>query len=121
MEPVVVNFKGPGWISLLGIRPFYLGIEKSFYNTTGIQRAKWESGLDNSPMHDHIPFDSIHTHMMALADVGLMSIYVADCNALAFIASETGRTKEKKELLERGEKYKQKLNTLTPVLSFTLS
>jgi len=90
----------------------YPGMEKSFYNTTGIQRAKWESGLDNSPMYDHVPFDSIHTHMMALADVGLMSIYVADCNALAFIASEIGRTKEKKELLERGEKYKQKLNTL---------
>lgn len=89
----------------------YPGMEKSIYKDSGITRAKWESGLDNSPMYDNVPYDK-NTHMMPLADVGLMSLYIADCNALAFLASETGRKKEQLEIETRAKKYKEKLKTL---------
>ncbi|MFU8779818.1 MAG: MGH1-like glycoside hydrolase domain-containing protein, partial [Kiritimatiellia bacterium] len=48
-----------------------------------------ESGLDNSPMYDDVPFDS-DKHLLMLADVGLMSLYIADCRALADLAKRIG-------------------------------
>lgn len=89
----------------------YQGMNQSIYSDSGITRAKWESGLDNSPMYDSIPYNP-QTHMMDLADVGLMSLYIADCDALANLASEIGRTNERRELLQRAEKYRNKLNSL---------
>ena len=80
-----------------------------FVNT--VQGARYESGLDNSPMYDDAPYDASR-HVMELADVGLMSLYIADCNALAQIASELGRTAEEKELKDRAEKYTRSLNRL---------
>ena len=76
-----------------------------------VQGARYESGLDNSPMYDDAPYDSSR-HVMELADVGLMGLYVADCNALAQIAGELGRTAEAKELQERAQKYSQSLASL---------
>ena len=76
-----------------------------------LQAAKYESGLDNSPMYDDAPFDA-GTGRMHLADVGLMGMYVADCDALAEIAGELGRTAEAQELRTRGERYRAKLQTL---------
>ncbi len=69
------------------------------------------SGLDNSPMFDDAPFDR-NTHQMLLADVGLLSLYVADCDALAEIAATLGRSAEARELTKRGEKYRAALGTL---------
>ena len=48
-----------------------------------------ESGLDNSPMYDSVTYNH-QTHQLEFADVGLMGMYVADCDALAKIA-EIGR------------------------------
>lgn len=76
-----------------------------------LQAAKFESGLDNSPMYDDAPFDS-GTGRMRLADVGLMGLYVADCDALAEIAGDLGKTAEGQELRTRGERYRAKLRTL---------
>lgn len=73
--------------------------------------AKWESGLDNSPMFDDAVFDTI-SHRLMQADVGLMSLYVADCRSLAEIAAVLGKTEIEKELTQRGEKYATKLETL---------
>jgi putative isomerase len=73
--------------------------------------AALESGLDNSPMYDDIPFDTI-SNQLKLADVGLMSLYVMDCEALADIAGEIGKDEIKKELLERADKYRKNLNKL---------
>jgi neutral trehalase len=79
---------------------------------TGNHRAaSYESGLDNTPMHDGVPFDST-TQTLAQGDVGLMGLYVGDCDALAFIAAEIGRTREAEELKTRGETYRQKLATM---------
>jgi neutral trehalase len=44
--------------------------------------------------------------------VGLMSLYIADCDALAKIAGELGKTAEAKELRERGVRYRAKLETM---------
>ncbi len=75
------------------------------------QGAIYESGLDNSPMYDAAPFDA-GTGKVMLADVGLMSEYVADCNALAKIAAILNRPSEEKELRERADFYRASLATL---------
>jgi putative isomerase len=76
-----------------------------------LQGAKYESGLDNSPMYDDAPFDAA-TGKMHVADVGLMGLYIADCNALADIASAIGRGTEEGELRSRSALYTAKLQTL---------
>jgi neutral trehalase len=73
--------------------------------------AKWESGLDNSPLFDDAVFNE-ETHVLELASVGLMGLYVADCQKLAEIAHILGREDEARELEERGERYTDKLRTL---------
>lgn len=75
------------------------------------EAASNESGLDNSPMYDEVPFDTVN-HMLAIADVGLMSLYIADCEALADLALVLRRTSEVTELRERAEKYRKALKTL---------
>ena len=76
-----------------------------------LQAAKFESGLDNSPMYDDAPFDP-KSHRMLLADVGLMSLYIADCDALAEIAAELGKSSETSELRARSATYRAALRTL---------
>lgn len=55
--------------------------------------AALESGLDNSPMYDDIPFNK-EKRCLELADVGLMSLYIVDCLALADIADVLERSTE---------------------------
>ncbi|HZZ58172.1 MAG TPA: trehalase family glycosidase [Opitutaceae bacterium] len=76
-----------------------------------LQGAKYESGLDNSPLYDAAAFDP-RTHHMLLADVGLMSLYVADCDALADLADVLGRQAEAAELRRRSAAFSAKLATL---------
>ena len=76
-----------------------------------IVAARLESGLDNSPMYDSIPFNKA-TQTMELADVGLMSLYVADCKAMEEMAQVLGRKVDANELHERGEKYGKALADL---------
>lgn len=74
--------------------------------------AALESGLDNSPMYDDMPFDAEGDHLMHMADVGLMSMYIADCKALANIAGELGREDEVQELSDRATTMSNSLQTL---------
>ena len=76
-----------------------------------LQGAKYESGIDNGPQFDGAFYNDT-THLMELADVGLMGMYVADCNALADIADVLGRSKEASELRERAKTYTASLATL---------
>jgi putative isomerase len=81
-------------------------------NTYGTRAgAILESGLDNSPMYDETTYDE-KTHLLEYADVGLMSMYIADCDALAQIASTLNKQEEAKELKERSARYRAKLATL---------
>lgn len=70
-----------------------------------------ESGLDNSPMYDGTVYDP-GTHLLEFADVGLMSLYIADCNALAEIADTLERTDEARELRARSAHYGSKLESM---------
>ena len=78
------------------------------YNRLG---AALESGLDNSPMYDDIPFNK-ETSRLCLADVGLMGLYICDCENLAYLAKELGKTAEKVELEHRMERVDNALQTL---------
>lgn len=57
------------------------------------QAAKWESGLDNSPMYEDIPFNE-EANTLELADIGLSCLYAADADALANIAEALGLADE---------------------------
>ncbi|MES1190465.1 MAG: trehalase family glycosidase [Steroidobacter sp.] len=74
-----------------------------------LQGARYESGLDNSPMYDHVGFDG---RLMQLADVGLMGLYIADCDALATIALELGHRADATKLQARANRYRKSLKTL---------
>ncbi len=76
-----------------------------------LQGARYESGLDNSPMYDDVGFSSAD-HLMQLADVGLMSLYIADCDALAEIATESGHVEDAKALRARATVFRKGLATL---------
>jgi neutral trehalase len=69
-----------------------------------------ESGLDNSPMYDNVPFNK-DTCRMELADVGLTGLYIMDCECLAELAGCIGRP-EALELWERAERSKAGLEEL---------
>jgi hypothetical protein len=73
--------------------------------------AKWESGLDNSPMWDDAVFDTT-LHRLMLADVGLLSLYILDCQSLSEIAGVLGKKEIQEELTERADMYSGKLETL---------
>ncbi len=73
--------------------------------------AALESGLDNSPMYDEIPFDK-ENGILRLADAGLNGLYVMDCDALAEIAAVLGKKKIGEELSARAEKYRKNLQRL---------
>jgi hypothetical protein len=75
------------------------------------QGAIYESGLDNSPMYDSALYNP-KTHLLEYADVGLMSLYIADCDALAQIAETVGHNAEALRLLSRSAGYRAKLATL---------
>jgi putative isomerase len=70
-----------------------------------------ESGLDNSPMYDDTTYNA-QSHVLEYADVGLMSMYIADCDALATIADALNKSDEARELRERSARYRAKLGTL---------
>jgi len=62
-------------------------------------------------MYDSVTYDE-KTHLLVMGDVGLMSLYVADCDALATIADTLGKTGEAGELRGRGTRYRDKLKTI---------
>jgi hypothetical protein len=83
----------------------YEPVFDAYWETTGVNErfgASLESGLDNSPMYDDVPFDSTR-HVLQLWDVGLNGLYVADCEALADIADVLDRSTDAAELRERAE------------------
>ncbi len=72
--------------------------------------ASLESGLDNSPMYDEVPFDA-SPQCLLLQDAGLSALYVADCEALAATARELQRP-EVDELSARAEEFRSQLARL---------
>ncbi len=91
-----------------GSDPFEPVADRYFeiYHVGDLAGAALESGLDNSPMYDDMPFDESR-HLMRLSDVGLTGLYVMDCEALAHIAQLLNKEKERAELLQRAETAKR--------------
>ncbi|HEX3008393.1 MAG TPA: trehalase family glycosidase [Bacteroidales bacterium] len=81
------------------------------WQANNLQAAAYESGLDNSPVYDNVPFNK-NKHVMELADVGLLSLYIWDCQNLAEIADLLGKKDDAKELKGRAESYGKALKTL---------
>ena len=81
-----------------------------YWETEGVHSrygAALESGLDNSPMYDDIPFDAAANRLM-LEDVGLTGLYILDCDALIEIGGILGddsgpdELRRRKALAQRG-------------------
>lgn len=103
---------GAGLLSW-GSRPVApeIGDRAEFLQPNTARGAALESGMDNTPMFDGIPFDP-ETHLLAASDVGLVSLYVTDCEALASLARVLGRADEVAELEARRAHYAAGLATL---------
>jgi hypothetical protein len=71
-----------------------------------LQDAKFESGMDDSPMYDDATYDS-HTYTMNLADVGLNSLYALDAECLAKIAAMLGKEEDSRKFAAEYEHMKQ--------------
>ncbi len=75
------------------------------------QAAKYESGLDNSPMYDGAVFDP-ETNLMLLSDVGLTGLFIKDCRALIAMADCAGHPEAVPVLAERLRRAEEALETL---------
>jgi putative isomerase len=73
--------------------------------------AAWESGMDDSPMFEGVPYDP-KKGVFEMQDVGLNALYVADCSALADIADVLGRKVEAAELRLRAEEFGRRMEAL---------
>jgi len=76
-----------------------------------LQGAKFESGIDNGPQFDSGSYNPA-THAMELADVGLMSLYIADSDALAAMADVLGKKEDAAALRASAERYRKSLAQL---------
>ena len=73
--------------------------------------AGYESGMDDSPMYEDVPFNP-EKNTLELQDVGLTSLYIADCRALAELARVLGRSAEAEEFEERARRFSEALDGL---------
>jgi putative isomerase len=78
-----------------------------------MQGARYESGLDNSPMYDGTFFKKgLKTHgtysigQMEMYDVGMASMFVSEADALTTLATTIGRTAEATKLKARADKQR---------------
>jgi putative isomerase len=73
--------------------------------------ARYESGMDDSPMYEGVPFNK-QTNTLELQDVGLTSLVIADSRALVEMAEVLGREAEAAELRERAATLSRNLEQL---------
>jgi putative isomerase len=75
-----------------------------------MQDARFESGLDNSPMYDSGNWNpsaaQFSDNKMQLYDVGMASMHTMDCFALAELAAAIGRADDAAILRQRGTAMK---------------
>jgi hypothetical protein len=79
--------------------------------TQSKRTAGYESGMDDSPMYEGVPFNS-SKHTLELQDVGLTSLVIADAEALAEMADVLGREIEAQELRERAALLRGRMESL---------
>ncbi len=87
-----------------------LGSDRGSGSTVGgrgtLQDAKYESGMDDSPMYDDVVYDP-HTYTMNLADVGLNSLYTLDAECLSKIAAILGKDEDSRKFAADYEQHRQ--------------
>jgi Mannosylglycerate hydrolase MGH1-like glycoside hydrolase domain len=86
------------------------GSEESIGGRGYLQAAKWESGMDDSPMWDHVAYDP-HTYTMNLDDVGLNSLYTLDAECLSKIAAILGMEQDARHYSDEYARMKQRVQT----------
>jgi hypothetical protein len=86
------------------------GSDRGYTETIGsrgsIRQAKWESGMDDSPMYDDAAYDA-RTYTMNLNDVGLNSLYALDTECLSSLAATLGREADHRRFADEYERMKQ--------------
>lgn len=91
-----------------GSNPYPEG-KKVLFEADNLQAAMFESGLDNSPMYDHVVFNT-QTHTMEYIDVGLNALYALDTWALAEIALILGKVEIAESLQKEYCRMKKAIN-----------
>jgi putative isomerase len=76
-----------------------------------MRTARYESGMDDSPMYEDIVYNK-ETETMALHDVGLNSLVLADCKALIEMATILGKDDDILELQKSAAQLEQGLESL---------
>jgi len=74
-------------------------------------QAKWESGMDDSPMYDDVAYNP-KTYTMELDDVGLTSLYALDAECLAKIAAILGHEDDSRRLVAEYDRVKSQVRKL---------
>jgi len=74
-------------------------------------QAKWESGMDDSPMYDDVTYNP-KTYTMELDDVGLNSLYALDAECLAKIAAILGYEDDNRRFVAEYDRIKSLVRQL---------
>ncbi|CAB9504969.1 Trehalase [Seminavis robusta] len=78
-----------------------------------MQAARFESGLDNSPMYDGEIYDKNGTHLMQLYDVGMASLFAQEAYSLGELADIIGRDPKLGTMLrKRADDMRDKIQKL---------
>jgi len=74
-------------------------------------QAKWESGMDDSPMYDDVTYNP-RTYTLELDDVGLNSLYALDAECLSKIAGILGYEDDNRHFVAEYDKVKSLVRKL---------
>ena len=85
------------------------GVKEPGNEAGTLNAAKYESGMDNSPLYDDAEYNR-EIGTMNLSDVGLNSLYAADAMYLSIIANELGLRSDSEELSREYEMLVNKIN-----------
>jgi neutral trehalase len=75
----------------------------------GRTRAAWESGQDDLPNYDDIPFNK-NTNTLELDCVDLNSLYALDCECLATMAEILGYRTDQRQFMRSHREIKERMN-----------
>jgi len=117
-EGVLAGPDGHADLIVLGSAPTDPPCRIGGYNN--MQAARYESGLDNSPMYDlegaefagyqFKDFDNETTHHMSLYDVGMTALFLSDTEALIALAAVAARPDVVPELQARFARVQAAMN-----------
>ena len=92
-------------------RNVFYGTKWEYAGVNDTYGATLESGMDNSPMYDDIPFDK-DRNVVLLEDVGLTGLFIFDSNSLMEIASILNYAEDVSLFKSRIEETSKALDTL---------